>query len=146
MCSYCRYDDAGRLSKFVRPDGGYTRLSGSRSNERSYAHLIGDSGQRTTVATSESSQTVTLPYSGQTTSTDLIDGSRSVVYADGVTVEEEKTGDPIWGEQLSVVSEMKVTLPSGLAKTIGANYYATLSRPLNAVSLTKFGHTLQVLV
>jgi hypothetical protein len=87
---------------------------------------------------------VTRPYGGVTVSTDLADGTRRVLYADGVTLEEDTTKDAVWGEQLSAVSKMKVTLPSGLTKTLDSTFYATFTQLLNPVALTKFGHSLRL--
>jgi YD repeat-containing protein len=138
------YDDSGRLSKFRRSNGGVTQLSHIRKDSKFYAYVSGTSGHTTTVETSETGQVVTRPYGGVTVSTDLADGTRRVLYADGVTLEEDTTKDAVWGEQLSAVSKMKVTLPSGLTKTLDSTFYATFTQLLNPVALTKFGHSLRL--
>ena len=138
-----RYDDTGRLTKLLGPAGRFTRLDRVTDGSQSQVQARGN-GHSTTVTSTDSYQSVTLPYGGKVTSTDITGETRSIVFPDGLTVEEEASSDAVWGEQLQTVAKMTVKLPSGITQTIESNHYASLKQPFNPLSLTKSGHTIKV--
>jgi RHS repeat-associated protein len=141
------YDALGRLIKDEDPVGGSTTLARTELTN-GYAVTTTSALGRSRIyqveqlPTGSIRRTLTQP-SGTRTVTQLNnDGSTQTTNSDGSVITIRYGPDPRWGMLAPVASSVVVKTPSGLIRTITTSRTATLSNPLNLMSLSSLTETL----
>jgi YD repeat-containing protein len=139
------YDPLGRLSKDQNAAGGFWALSRTEQ-ANGYTVTLTSALNRTVVyqleniATGDQRRRTTTAADGTVTETLIkTDGSQRITYPDG-TVDALVFGpDPRWGMQAPVLTSLIRTTPGGLVQTITRSRTATLTNPLDPLSMQRAG-------
>jgi RHS repeat-associated protein len=142
------YNANGRLVKDSRPDGGYLKL---QVEQRRLGRLVTTStrsGRKSTLLTTstgdQTTTTATGPTGERVVNNVYGNGTSIFIYPDGSRLQVEEAPHPIWGEQIKVINQETIRLPSGLSKNLKVQYTAKLKDSSNPLSATEFSHTLKV--
>ena len=140
------YDALGRLIKDEDPVGGSISLARTEQSNgytvttttalgRSRAYQV----ER--LSTGAIRRTVTQPDGAKTVTVINTDGSEQTTYADGSVAAVQYGPDPRWGMLAPIARSVTLQNAGGLTQTITTTRTATLSDPLNLLSLTKLTDT-----
>ncbi|HEY0144154.1 MAG TPA: DUF4329 domain-containing protein [Thermoanaerobaculia bacterium] len=142
------FDSDGRLTRDEDPEGGF--LSLERSGEMDDFTILRRSAEGrehryvTRLLTDTTDQrSVTSPW-GLVTDSSSFAATSSQTSPDGTTVTMQTMADPRFGAQASTFGAMSIALPSGLTKNVSASRTATLSDPVDPLSLASLTDVLTI--
>jgi RHS repeat-associated protein len=135
------YDAVGRLIKDEEPGGGSTSLA---RTEQSNGYTVTTTSalgrirsyQATQLPTGAILRTVTQPTGASTTTLIDTDGTERTTNPDGSSTTVQYGPDPRWGMLAPIASSVILKTPGGLTRTITTSRTATLSDPLDLLSLS----------
>jgi RHS repeat-associated protein len=135
------YDAFGRLVRDADPAGGIKTLSRTET-ATSYEVTLSSALGRTSrypvadSATGDLRRVVVAPDGSQTTRDIGGDGRTVLTQSDGTVLTQRTGPDPRFGLQVPLTTDLQLTTPGGLVATTTRTRTATLSDPLNLLSLT----------
>lgn len=143
------YDDQGRLLVDSDAAGGSKTLERSELDKGWLTTVTTELGRATTYRVErgeagDEKTTVTVPDGTVTVSRQSADGTTETVAADGTQTTAKLSPDPRFGMNVPVQSNVVVRTPAGLTLTTTRTRTATLSDPLNPLSLQTSTDTMVV--
>ena len=135
-----QFDAEGRLVKATDPTGAFKTLARTGSDSNYTVTKTSPLGRVTTYQVERvlggRKQTITAPGGEKLEALQKDDGTTIVAKPDGTTITTILGPDPRWGMLAPVAKSTALQVPSGLSRTIERSIVATLSNPLDLLSLT----------
>jgi RHS repeat-associated protein len=136
-----QYDSGGRLIQTSDPAGGGDTLTRSSITNGYQVQHSTAAGEQSTykveyLPDGQQKRTNVLPDGTQQTTLIGTDGKQTITQPDGISQTVSVTGDPRFGLQSPIPTNLNVTTPGGKTGTLTNTRTATLSDPNNPLSLT----------